>query len=117
LLWALGARRECLRRSSPVHATPLIWSPLIIPVEIAVENRLHLLDGFEPGATALDTEVLVEKRAVQPLDNTVGLRTLDPAGAVLDFLERQEQLVGVLVGPPAVARAFEKRGRRWRSPA
>jgi hypothetical protein len=51
--------------------------------------------------------VLVEKRAVQRVRNAVGLRALDPAGAVLDFLELQEQLVGVLVGPRAVGRAFE----------
>jgi hypothetical protein len=37
-------------------------------LEIDVENGLHLLDRFEPGAAALDAEVLVERRAVQPLD-------------------------------------------------
>jgi len=46
----------------------------IVVDEIGVENGLHLGDGFEPGAAALDAEVLVEQRAVQTLDDAVGLR-------------------------------------------
>lgn len=38
---------------------------------------------------------------MQALDDAVGLRPLDPGLAVLDALELQEQLVGMLVGPAA----------------
>src|SRR5262249_3630177 len=92
---------EGARRRSPVHAAPLGGATLIVAQKMGVENRLHLLDGFEPGAASLDPEVLVEQRAVQPLDDTVRLRALDPGGAVLDVLELQKQLVRMLVGPAA----------------
>jgi hypothetical protein len=38
---------------------------------------------------------------VQALDKAVGLRAFDPGGAVLDVLELEEQLVGMLVRPAA----------------
>lgn len=63
-----------------------MWPAVIVAVEVRVENGLHLVDGLEPDAAALDAEVLVEQRAMQPLDNAVGLRPLDPGGAVLDRL-------------------------------
>src|SRR5271166_1154933 len=75
----------------------LSWPALIVSDEVFVENDLHLIDGLEPGAPTLHAEVLVEQRAVQALDDAVGLRTFDPRGAVLDLLQLQEQLVGVLV--------------------
>ncbi|CAG1012322.1 hypothetical protein RHIZO_04227 [Rhizobiaceae bacterium] len=49
-----------------------------------VENDLHLLGGFEPCAPPLDAEVFVEQRAVEALDDAVGLRALHPGGSVLD---------------------------------
>ena len=45
--------------------------------KILVENRLHLLDGLEPGLAAFDTETLVEQSTMQTLDNAVGLRTIE----------------------------------------
>ena len=74
---------------------------LIVAVEIGVENRLHLLDRLEPGAASFDSEMLVQQGAVQSLDDAVGLRARDPSRAMLDLLELQEQLVRMLVGPPA----------------
>ena len=73
----------------------------IIGDKISVENDLHLVDGFEPCLATFDTEVLVEKRAMQALDNTVGLGPFDPGGAVLNVFELQEQFVRVMVGAPA----------------
>jgi hypothetical protein len=87
--------------SSAVHAAALVGPALILAGEEVVENGLHFLDRFEPSATAFNTEVFIEQRAMQTLDNAVGLRTLDPRRAVLDFLELQEQFVGMLIGPPA----------------
>lgn len=49
----------------------------IVVDEVGIENRLHLLDGFEPGAPALDAEVFVEERAVQSFDDAVGLGPFD----------------------------------------
>ena len=81
---------------------------LIVALHVAVENHLHILDGFEPGAAALDAEVLVEQGAVQAFNDAVGLRVLDPRDAVLDLFQLQEQFVGMLVRPaaefPAVGR-------------
>jgi len=45
-------------------------------VAVEVENRPHLLDGLAPAAPALDANVLVEQRAVQPLDDAIRLRPL-----------------------------------------
>ena len=70
----------------PVHAAALMRSSLIVALDVGVENRLHLLDRLEPGAPALDSEVLVEQRAMQALDDAVRLWSLDPGGAVLDLL-------------------------------
>ena len=65
----------------------------IVVDEVLVEDALHLLDGLEPGAAALDAEMFVEKRAVPALDNAVGLRPIDPGSLVLDVFELQKQLV------------------------
>lgn len=75
--------------------------------EELVENGLHLLDGVEPGAAALDAEVLVEQSAVEALDDAVRLRPLHPGRAVLDLLQLEEQFVRVLVGPSAELAAVE----------
>ena len=74
---------------------------LIVADEIVVENNLHFVDGLEPGAAPFDAEVLVKQRSMQPFDDAVGLRALDPGGAVLDLFELQKQLVGMLIGPAA----------------
>lgn len=68
---------------------------------VVVEHALHLVDGFEPGASALGPEVLVDQGTVQPLDDAIGLRPFDLGGAVLDQLEQDEQSVGMAVGAAA----------------
>ena len=45
--------------------------------------------------------MLAEQRAVQPLDEAVGLGSLDAHGAVRDAFELEEQLVRMPVGPAA----------------
>jgi hypothetical protein len=50
---------------------------------------------------SFDAEVLVEKRAVEALDDAVGLWTFDTGGAVFDVLELQVEFIGVLVGSSA----------------
>ncbi len=79
----------------------------VVDDQVGVEVGLHLLDGLVPLLAALDAEVLVEKPAVQALDEAVGLGPLDLGGAVFDVLGLEEEPVGVAVGPaaelPAVA--------------
>ena len=74
---------------------------LVVSLQVCVERRLHFLDRLEPGAAAFDAEVLVEQGTVQALDDAVGLRALHLGASVLDALELQEQLVGMLVVSPA----------------
>jgi hypothetical protein len=56
-----------------------------------IENRLHFLDRFEPGLEAFHPEVVIEERAVEALDDAVGLGTFDARGAVLVLLKLEEQ--------------------------
>ena len=92
---------ERLPRGTPVHAPALVGALSIVGDKVLVQDCLHLFDGLEPGAPALDPEVFVEQRAVEPFHDAVGLRTVGLRGAMLDVLELQEQLVGVTVGTPA----------------
>ena len=69
----------------------------IVLDEVVIEDGLHLVEGLEPGAAALDAEMLVEKRAVPALDNAAGLWPVDPGSLALDLFELQEQLVGMAV--------------------
>lgn len=89
---------ESLRHSAIHAAVPM--GPALIIDEVVVENGLHFLDGLEPGA-ALNAEVLVKQRAMQPFDDAGGLRAFDADGVVLDLLQLQEEFVGLLVGPSA----------------
>jgi hypothetical protein len=81
----------------------------VVAGEVVVENRLHFADGLELGAPAFEPEMLVEQGAVKALGDAVGLRPLDPRGAVLDLLKLQEQLVRVLVGAAAVFPAIVRK--------
>jgi hypothetical protein len=62
-----------------------------------IEDGLHLRDGLEPCATALDAEMLVEQGAVPALYDAIGLWSVDPGSLVLGVFELQKQLVGVAV--------------------
>ena len=73
------------------HAAALMRPSVIVAVEVGVENRLHLLDGLEPGAPAFDPEVLVEQGTMQALDDAVALRPANLRGPVGDVLELQER--------------------------
>jgi len=84
-----------------------VGPPGVVGDEIVIERDLHLVNGLEPRPPAFDAEVLVEKGSVEALDDAVGLRALDPCGAVLDVFELQEQLVRVLVGTPTELSACE----------
>ena len=76
----------------------------VVGDEEGVERLLHLFDGLEPGPAAFDAEVLVEERAMEALDDPVGLRPADLGFAVLDAFELKEQLVGRRSGRPQNSR-------------
>ena len=69
----------------------------VVVDDVCIEVGLHLLDGLVPLLAAHDAETLVEQGAVQALDKAVGLRALDPGGAVLDLLELEKEFVGMAV--------------------
>jgi len=52
--------------------------------KVLVLHRLHLVDGFEPGAPAFDPEVFVEQRAAEPFRNALAAQGL-LLGAALAF--------------------------------
>jgi hypothetical protein len=86
-----------LGRHAAVHAAALVRPSVIVALEVGIKHHLHLRDGLEPGAPALDAEVLVEQGAMQALDDAVALRP---------DVELQEQLLRMAVRPAA-----ETRGR------
>ena len=43
----------------------------IVLDEVVIEDGLHLVEGLEPGAAALDAEMLVKQGAVPAFDNAV----------------------------------------------
>lgn len=63
-----------------------------------VQVALDFVDRDVEGLSALDPEALVQQRAVHALDETVGSRRGDLGVAVLDVLQRQQQLVGMTFG-------------------
>lgn len=88
-----------------MHASTLVRPFLVVELQVDVKVGLHLFDGLVPLLPAFDAEVLVEQRAVQAFDEAVTLRPAYACGAVLDLLQLQEQLIGVLVFPAAVLAA------------
>jgi len=57
-----------------LHATALVGPLLVVFDNPGVEGGLRRLDRLEPGPPALDAGVLVEQRAMEALDDAVGLR-------------------------------------------
>jgi hypothetical protein len=90
---------EGLAWGSPVHVAALVRALGVVGDEPFVEHGLHFIDGLKSCPAALDAEVFVQRGAVEAFDNAVGLRPLDPCGAVVDLFKLQEQLVRMLVGP------------------
>ena len=64
---------------------------------LLLSSSLHLGDDLVPDGSALDAQMLVEQRAVQPFHDAVALRPADAGGLVGDAFQLEEQLVGVLI--------------------
>ena len=44
---------------APIHAALLMGSAGVVALELVIEHRLHLFNGFKPGAPSLEPEMLV----------------------------------------------------------
>ena len=91
-----------------------MWAFRVVDHEVGVQVGLHLGHRLVELLAALDSEVLVQERAVQSLDEAVALRPANLGGPVLDLFELQEQHVWVLIGPPAVLTAVVRQDGRDR---
>lgn len=59
---------------------PLVGTLAIVGDKVLVRDRLHLFDGLELGAPALDPELLIEQRTVKPFH--VAFKVPDADGAL-----------------------------------
>ena len=78
-----------------------MWPLGVVVLQIAIQVCLHLLYRLIPGRSPLDTEVFIQQCAMQPFDKAVALRPAHLGGSVLNPLQLQEQLVGMMVRAPA----------------
>ena len=62
---------EDVRGGPAIHAATLVRPLGVVGAEIGIEVLLHFLVAFVELLSAHDAEVLVEKRSVQPLDESV----------------------------------------------
>ena len=84
----LGFRGEPFFERLPgrhaIHVAALMRALLVVLDQISIQIFLHLVNGFIPRFSSHDAEVFVEDGLVQPLDEAVGLGTVDLGSAVLD---------------------------------
>lgn len=67
----------------------------VVGGEPCVERLLHLVDGLEPGLSALDAEVLVQHLAVDAL----GAPRIAAGGAIPGRRRRRSTRSGPITGP------------------
>ena len=84
----------------PLHHPALMWSLGVVVLQVAIQVCLHLLYRLIPGRSPLDTEVFIQQGSMQSLDKAVALRPAHLGGSVLNPLQLQEQLVGMVVRAP-----------------
>ncbi|TDX32619.1 hypothetical protein EV657_103191 [Rhodovulum visakhapatnamense] len=105
--WQLQGRRA--RRSAHRHLVSAHVSVTQMRAlggvvdEPGVEIGLERLDSLVEGLAHLHAEDLLQHPAVEALDEPVGLRRADLGAAVLDGVEVEIELVGVLFGAAEVA--------------
>ena len=94
---------------SAFHAAALVRTFGVVDDEEGIEVLLHLVDRLVEGLASLDPEVLVKQRAVQALDEAIGLRATHPGGAMFDAFELQEEFVRVPVRTSAELSSVARR--------
>ena len=83
-----------------LHHPALMWPLGVVVLQVAIQVCLHLLYRLIPGRSPLDTEVFIQQCAMQSLDKAVALRPAHLGCPVLNPLQLQEQLVGMMVWAP-----------------
>ena len=56
------------------HHPALMWSLVVVVLQIAIQVCLHLLHRLIPGCPPFDTEVFIQQGTMQPFDKAVALR-------------------------------------------
>ena len=74
---------------------------LVVFLDPNIEVILHLNDVLVEFGSTLDAQVLVEQRAMEAFKEAIALRPANLGGSVFNFLELQEELVGMPIGPAA----------------
>jgi len=92
---------ESLGGGAAVEAIALMGSLEVVVLEVAIEVGLDFLDGVVPGCSPGDSEAFVEERSVHSLNETVGARPPDLGATMLESLEGQQELVGLMLGASA----------------
>jgi len=75
---------------------------LIVGFKIFIQVRLYSIDGFIEFGVADNPEMFILQSAMQTFDDAVTLGPSDLDSSMLDILELQEELEGMLVGASAV---------------
>ena len=84
----------------PLHHHALMRPLSVVVLQIAIQVCLHLFYRLIPGRPPLDSEVFIQQCAMQSLDKAVALWPADLGCPVLNPLQLQEQLVGMMVWAP-----------------
>ncbi len=77
-----------------------MWPLGFVVFQVAIQVCLHLLYRLISGHSPLDTDVFIQHGSMQPLDKAVALRPAHLGCPVLNPLQLQEQLVGMVVRAP-----------------
>ena len=97
--------------------TVALMAPLqVVVLHEAIEVTLNLLGRGVRGGAAGDAEALVEQRAIHAFDEAVGARRPDLGGAMVDVLQGEQQLVGMLLGTATVFPAIVGEDRAYDDP-
>ena len=78
----------------------------IVLVQPLVEVGLEGINRFIEGGPKCDPKELVQRGAVEPLDEAIGLRLADLGAAMLDVVERQGEFVWMGLGAAELATIF-----------
>ena len=78
-----------------------MWPLVVVMFQVAIQVCLHLPHRLIPDRPPLDAEVFIQQGAVQPLDKDVALWPAHLDCPVLNPLQLQELLVGMMVRSPA----------------
>lgn len=89
---------EDLERRAAIHVAALMGPGLVVADKEGVQIGLHLRQILVEGPAPLDTQMLIEQRSMEALQEAVALRTGHLCRAILDLLQLEEQLVGMLFG-------------------